>query len=126
TIKSDVFQTTIHFAGLNYTNPERTEYAYRILENGDAWTSLGTQNFLQPIGLGPGTYTLQVKAANEDGVESQPIQLQLYFQPKWYQTWWFKTLVALAIISAVYGLYRFRINQVRREEHLRRRLASDL
>lgn len=125
-VPNNIFQTTIHFAGLNYSNPERTEYAYRILEQGGDWIRLGTQNFLQPIGLGPGTYTLQVKAANEDGVESPPIQLQLYFQPKWFQTWWFRSLVLAALTAFVYGLYRFRVNQIKREERLRRRLASDL
>jgi signal transduction histidine kinase len=69
---------------------------------------------------------LKIKAINENGTESDPIELNLIFLPKWYQTWWFKSLMALLLMAIIYTLYRVRIRQLKKEEKIRRQLASDL
>jgi signal transduction histidine kinase len=74
----------------------------------------------------PGTYTLEVKAANEDGVECQPITMQLHFLPKWYQTFLFKLSVALTIAGLLYILYAFRIRQLKKVFSVRQKISSDL
>ncbi len=125
-IPNNVLQTTIYFSSINYFNPERTTISYRIEEQHSDWINIGNENSLPLIGLGHGTYTLQVKAINEDGIESEIKELTLIFLPKWYQTWWFKTLIGLAFIAIVYGLYRLRINQLKKEEKIRNQLAGDL
>jgi ligand-binding sensor domain-containing protein/signal transduction histidine kinase len=126
TIPTNVIQTTVHFRGLNYSNPERTQYAYRIVEESSTWIENGNQASLPLISHSPGNYTLEVKAVNEEGVWSKPIQLQLYFQPKWYQTWWFRLLMMTLVVGIVYLFYRFRIQQLQHEHHIRERLARDL
>ncbi len=63
-IPNNWLQTNISFAGINYLNPDRVTYAYRIKELDDNWINLGTQSFVTLIGLSPDTYTLEVKAAN--------------------------------------------------------------
>lgn len=125
-IPNDVYRTTIHFSGLNFTNPQRTTYAYRINEAGPGWIDLGDQHFINLIGMNPGQYTVQVKAANEDGLWSHPIQLSLAILPKWYQTDWFKILILLAIGAFFYGLYRYRIAQFHQQQAIRREIANDL
>jgi ligand-binding sensor domain-containing protein len=89
-IPSDALQATLYFSTLNYSDPKRSEIAYKINEREADWIDLGNTNSLPLIGFAPGTYHLQIKAANEDGVWSQPKELTLIFLPKWYQTWWFK------------------------------------
>lgn len=126
TIPNNVLQTTIRFVGLNYSNSERTEYAYRIVEEGERWIGNGTQSNLSLIRHTPGRYTLLVKAVNEDGVWSEPVVLRLFFEPKWYQTKWFWAGILLVLVFAFYQFYLFRIRQFQREEKIRRRLASDL
>jgi ligand-binding sensor domain-containing protein len=125
-VPNNTLQTTISFSGLNYSNPTRTTYSYKINELQPNWINLNTQNFVNLIGLSPGTYHLLVKAANEDGVWSKPIELELIFLPKWYQTWWFKALIILAVIAIAYALYRMRIAQLKKEQVIRTKLASDL
>lgn len=125
-IPSDALQTSILFSGLNYQNPERTSYAYRILEESENWIDNGTQASLVLIGHPPGEYTLEIKAANEELIWSRPVKLNLYFQPKWYQTWWFRILIAAILLGMIYQFYRFRIGQLQREHAIRQRLATDL
>ena len=125
-IPNNVLQTTIDLSALNYRNPERTTFAYKIDEIDNKWVNIGNQNFIQLIGLSPGSYHLQVQAFNEDGVPSEIKELTLVFQPKWYQTWWFKVLVAFLMAAIFYSLYRFRINHLKKEEKIRNQVAGDL
>ena len=60
-IPNNVTQTKISFIGLNYQNPNRVNYWYKINELGDKWIDLKNQNFITLIGIAPGKYTLQVK-----------------------------------------------------------------
>lgn len=127
TVPNDVLQTTISFSGLNYSNPGRVRYKYRFEEQNSKWIALGTQNFLNIIGLAPGSYTLLVQAANEDGVWTrEPIKLTLLFLPKWYQTWWFKLAVVCIISLVLYGVYLYRIKQIKVQQQIRRGIANDL
>ena len=125
-VPNNVLQTTIYFSALNYSNPERTTFAYKIEEQHSDWINIGNNNLLPLIGVPPGTYHLKVRAFNEDGVSSEIKELILIFLPKWYQTWWFKALVALTIVAIGYALYRLRVNQFKKEQQIRSKLASDL
>ncbi|MEP7237622.1 MAG: triple tyrosine motif-containing protein [Ferruginibacter sp.] len=125
-IPDNAIQTNIYFTGINYSNPERTTFTYRITEQSNSWVNLSTQNFVTLIGLSPGTYHLQVKAANEDGVWSEPKELILIFLPKWYQTWWFYLLIALTVAAILYALYRYRITQIKKQHEIRKNIATDL
>jgi ligand-binding sensor domain-containing protein len=125
TIPNNVLQTTLYFLAVNYGNPEQTVIVYRIREQGEEWITV-ENNTLPLIGFRHGTYHLEVKAANEDGVWSEPIQFTLIFLPKWYQQWWFKALLGLIVAGIVYTIYRIRIHQLKKEERIRARLASDL
>lgn len=125
-IPNNTNQTTIYFSALNYSHPVRTTTIYKIKETNSDWINIGNSNSLPLIGFGHGTYHLKVQVFNEDGMPSEIKELTLIFLPKWYQTWWFKTLIALTIISIGYALYRLRINQLKKEQRIRTKLASDL
>ena len=125
-LPSNIFQATVHFLGINYFNPERTMYSYRIKEQNMRWVELGHQNTLQLIGIPPGTYTLQVKAANEYGVWSEPVNLEVIALPKWYQTWWFRSSAILVVMAVVYSFFRIRINQLKKFFKLRTKISQDL
>lgn len=125
-IPNNTLQTTVYFSGINYRNPARTVFAYKIRELHKEWIHLGNQHFINLIGMSPGTYHLQVKAANEDDVWSEPRELVLVFLPKWHQTWWFKLLIAVLFLAAVYGLYRLRLRELKKEQEIRSKIATDL
>ncbi len=125
-LPNNIMQSIIYFSGINWSNPERTTFSWRILENGKKWSDSSTQNYISLLPLPPGTYHLQVKAANEDGVWSEPKELILVFLPKWYQTWWFYLLIVLTVSAILYALYRYRINQIKKQHEIRKNIATDL
>ncbi|HEU5164105.1 MAG TPA: triple tyrosine motif-containing protein [Chitinophagaceae bacterium] len=126
TFPRSLLQATVYFSALNYSNPERTTYKYRIKGQHDDWIELGTQNFVNLIGLKPDDYSLQVQSFNEDGVAGDIKEIQLVFLPQWYQTTWFKILLVVLVTALVYALYKIRINQLKKEKEIRTHLASDL
>lgn len=118
-------QTTLYFSAIDYANPGQISFAYRFKGTED-WIENGSQPFIQLIGSPPGQYAIEVRARTANGPWSQPAQLRLRIMPRWYQTIAFRIAIALLVLSITYLIYRSRINQVRREENIRRRLATDL
>lgn len=126
-IPSDALQTTVSFSAFNYANPDRPSFSYRIKELKGGWIDMGKRDFINFIGQNPGTYTLEVRAANEEHSWSPtPLQLELTFLPKWYQTLLFKIAVILAIALSFYSLYRYRISQLKQQQLIRQNISSDL
>jgi len=126
TIPNNIYKADINVISINYDLTSDLNYYYRIKELGNNWFFLGGKNTVSLLGVRPGTYHLQVKAANEDGVWSEPKELILIFLPKWYQTWWFYLLIALTIAGILYALYRYRINQIKKQHAIRKNIATDL
>jgi ligand-binding sensor domain-containing protein/two-component sensor histidine kinase len=125
-IPNTISKVDINVVSINYDLTSPPIYLYKIKELNNNWINLGNKNEIQLLGIPHGTYTLQVKAANEDGIESAPIELTLIFLPKWYQTWWFKALLALSLIGIGFALYKMRVAQIIKEQKIKNALASDL
>ncbi len=125
-IPNNIYKVDINVISVSYDLSAELNYSYRIKELSDNWFSLGTRNTVSLLGLSQGIYHLQVRAANEDGVWSEPTELVLEFLPKWYQTWWFNAFVILTIASIIYTFYRYRIAQIKKQHEIRKNIATDL
>jgi ligand-binding sensor domain-containing protein len=125
-IPNTAIQTRIHFSAINYSNPGRSIFAYNIQELQSSWVVQEGQNYVNLTGMNPGTYHLRVRAANEDGLWSPWEEILLVFSPHWYQTWWFTALVLLLCASAVFGIFRYRLAEFKKQQRIRKDIASDL
>jgi len=64
---------------------------------------------------------------NEDGYTGREQRsLKLVFLPKWYQTLWFKLLLALAALAIPFGFFQYRLHELRMQQQIRKEIASDL
>ena len=101
------------FAALNYAQPEKNQYAY-MLEGFDAdWIHASTQRFGRYTNLPGGTFTLRLKGSNNDGVwNEQGHAVGITVVPPFWQTWWFRGIVALVLLGGVFGAYRLRVRSV--------------
>lgn len=102
------------FAALNYVVSEKNEYAF-ILDGLDRdWYHAGTRRFGRYSNLPGGTYTLRVKGSNNDGVwNEQGTALKVIVDAPFWQTWWFRTLVAASAASLLTLLYLWRTHKMR-------------
>ena len=104
----DIF--TIEFAALNYSIPEKNQYAYRLLGFNDRWTYPGNRNTATFTNLSPGRYTFEVKGSNNDGVwNPEPRRLTIrVLPPPWRSPWAYALYVLLGGLLA-YLFFRYRV-----------------
>ncbi len=96
-------------------------YAYRMLGVDSTWTVTQTDN-VSFAALAPNQYTFQVKAINEDGVESEQIrEVQFIIDSPFHQKWWFYMLISLGSIVLVSYLYNYRISTIKKQNSLQQR-----
>ena len=118
---------SFRFAVLDYTNPRKNVYAYRLEGFEDRWNNAGGRNFAGYTKVDPGTYTLRVKGANSDGVWNEAgTGIDLVIDPPYWKTAWFRVAAAVMLLAVVAGAYNYRVARLLEMERLRVRIASDL
>ncbi|MCC6461617.1 MAG: response regulator [Saprospiraceae bacterium] len=106
--QSNVF--TIEFAALDFREPEKNRFAYRMLGFNDQWIQLGTQHQVTFTNLDPGEYTFQVRGANNDGIWNEtPRSLRIIITPPWWKTTWAYIAYALLFVAAISGFVQARL-----------------
>lgn len=111
------YSFTIEFAALEFTNPEKNEYAYRIEGISDQWIDIGNRHFVPFSNLSPGIYVFHVKGSNNDGIWNEKgTSLTIIVKPPWYQTTLAYSLYILALILLVFLYIRFRIRRLMKEK----------
>jgi len=104
---------SFEFAALDYTNPQKNQYKYKLEGYDDSWITTDAANRLAKYtNLSPGTYTFQVQGSNDDGLwNTEGTSLQITILPPWYWAWWSKTLYVLLLAGMLYVFYRFQLNR---------------
>lgn len=91
--------------------PSRLQFHYLLDGYDRHWHSAGSRRQAQYTGLGPGSYRFKVLAFNGDGVASPVAERAFRVLPAFYQTWWFRTLCALALLAALHAAFRWRVRR---------------
>jgi len=126
------------FTALSLVAPERNHFKYRLEGLEKDWVEAGSQRAAGYAHLPPGPYEFRVIACNNDGVwNGGGAALRFSVLPHYWQTWWFRTLVCLALLGAVGWVVRLvSVQRLRRklrrleEQHAlekeRTRIAQDI
>jgi diguanylate cyclase (GGDEF)-like protein len=115
------------FAALDFTAPERNLYAYQLLGFKQEWFELGNRRRATFTNLDPGEYTLKVKAANNDGVWSEPTELaHLLVAPAPWRSWWAYTIYGLVLVTMAVSYARGQAQKLRREAEYSRNLEKEV
>ena len=112
---------------LGYSQAPKNQYAYKMEGVDDEWHYSGTSRTTNYTGLPRGkTLRFLAKAANRDGVwTEEPVTLNIYITPPFWETGWFKTALGLLLLGLGYLLYRWRINSMKlRNIYLEREVAK--
>jgi ligand-binding sensor domain-containing protein/two-component sensor histidine kinase len=117
---------TLEVSGLNFVNPQLTRYAYRLSGLNDDWIDNGFNNIISFNNIAAGFYTLEVKAQTNTGLWSTPKSLTINVLPPIWKRTWFILLSVLAFLSTVYGVYRYRVNQILSVQNMKNAIAADL
>ena len=113
TVSPSQTRLSLHYAGLSFVAPARVRYRYRLDGFDTKWIDAGARRVAYYTNIPPGRYTFHVLASNNDGVWNEiGASLDIRVLPHTWQTWWFRTLLGLALLLIGYQIYRMRVRNV--------------
>lgn len=119
-VPADHKRITIAYTALSLAVPERIRFRY-FLEGFDRqWSEPSAAREAVFTNLAPDAYRFHVMASNSYG-EWNGSESVVGFEvdPAFWQTWWFRTTLALLVASIMLALYRLHLHRITRELNMR-------
>ena len=129
---------TFSYTAPEFIDPEDVHYFIKLGGADRDWLDAGNRSSATYASLNPGSYTFHVKAKNADGMMSEREALiHFIIAPPFWKTWWFITLLVLAIAFIFFFAVRYISTRKLREqvlilekekavEHERARISRDM
>jgi ligand-binding sensor domain-containing protein len=118
-LQPDQRNIRLQFAAVSTSFSGVIRYAYRLLGYDKEWLHNNNVNSIVYTNLPSGKYQLQIRTGNCRGQwNSLFLSIPIVIATPWYDQWWFRTLCVIAGLLIVYGVYRIRIKNIRREANL--------
>lgn len=113
---------TFYFSNFNYTNHQQTIYSYFLEGYDKVWSESSQLNMATYRNLLPGEYTFHYKYKEASGDWQDCLEpTRIRILPPIWATWWAKLLYFVLVMGGI-GLI---LSQVRRMEHLKRKVAIE-
>ena len=111
---------TFEFAALDYFNPLKNQYAYKMEGVDPDWVFTdATRRFSTYTQLDPGVYIFRVKGSNNDGIwNEEGTSIKITILPPWWRTNWAYTSYIILIIFTVYMTYYLQLRRMRLKHSL--------
>ncbi len=117
---------TIRYTALSLLFPDNVAFRYRLDGLDEDWIDVGQRREAYYTNLPPSEYTFRVQARNNDGVWNDVgASLSFAVKPRFYRTWWFYCLSALAIVGGVWGFLQWRVRLLQERERVLAKLVDD-
>lgn len=104
-------QNNLNFflAATSFLDEKSIQYSYRLQGGSNTqWSDPSNNASVSFVDLNPGNYILHIKANFPAGrYPEQIIQYAFSITPPWWQTWWFRTVMALLAIGLLIVGFRF-------------------
>ena len=115
---------TFHFSSPD-ANSENLYVRYKLEGQDKNWTSAGTRNEAVFTNIPANKYTFVVQQSHSPNFEtSTEARIALIIVPPYYRTWWFWSLIAIALAAIIFFGVRYRINQLNARLSLEAALAD--
>ncbi len=107
------------FTALNFSNPRKNQYAYKLEGVDQDWYNAGFRRFGRYTGLQPGRYTLKIKGSNNDSLwNEQGAAVDIYIRPPLWGRTWFRVTMGLCILGAIIAGFIVQRQSAERREQL--------
>ena len=119
-LNHDQNNISISFTLLDFLDPHKYSFKYRIKEISKNWIELGATKNVNFSSLPSGDYHLElVKSTDKPDLNHSPLSLHIVVKPPWYKTWWSFIVFSGILALIFYRLYLLRINQLLLKENVR-------
>ena len=108
---------SLEFAALSYANSHENHYRYKLENFEGAWNEVGSrQRMATYTNLDPGKYIFRVQGSNDDGIwNEEGASLTIVITPPWWNTRWFRALLAAVFLGLLWAAYQLRVRQLHHE-----------
>jgi len=104
------------FAVLDYTNPGKNHYAYKLEGFEKDWNYIGTHHFGRYTNIPPGEYTLRLKGSNNDGIwNEEGVSIKTTITPPFWMTLWFKASAGIVILCIIGGIFQLKTRSLKKK-----------
>ena len=115
-LPANVHNLRIEFTALSLVAPEKIHFKYKLEGQNRNWQEVINERHAIYTNLAPKKYRFHVIACNNRGVWNETGDtLEFSIAPAWNQTAWFYASCVAAFLAMLWGLYRLRLYQIRRE-----------
>ncbi|OCX54814.1 hypothetical protein BEL04_05475 [Mucilaginibacter sp. PPCGB 2223] len=114
TIPYDQATLAIDYTAIDYSFPEKIQFAYYLEGWDHGWNDVGRVKTAYYTRLNEGTYYFKVKVSNNNGVwDDQQLSLKIIVLPPWYRTWYAYLIYITLISGIIYIFWQYRIRQTK-------------
>jgi len=104
---------SFEFSALDYANPWKNQYAYRLEGFDSDWIYSGNRAFASYTNLDPGKYIFYVKGSNNAGFwNERGATIKLKITPPYWETWWFISLLIIIGVYLIISYFQFRTKSI--------------
>ncbi|GEM_PF-1251724 len=114
------------FTAFSFQNEDQVLYRTRLEPVESEWSEPTRLNTLHYPGLSPGLYRFQMIACNNSLLWNEdPAEVEFRIRPFFYETWWFRMLVAVGLLFLVGGGLLWRLSAVTQAKERLERLVEE-
>ncbi|MEQ1745704.1 MAG: ATP-binding protein, partial [Saprospiraceae bacterium] len=117
-LSHDQNNISIEFAALDFTDPSKNRYRYRLVGLDPDWVETSNLRFAHFSHLAPGRYTLRVQGNNGESAWSEARPLVIVVNPPWYLSNFAYLCYLSLLLWAGWKVYQFQIRRVKEREQL--------
>lgn len=114
------------FSAINYSHPEKNQYAYIMESFEKDWNYTdASRRYVTYTNLDPGKYTFKVKASNNDRVWNEKgVSLSIIILPPWWETLWFRLIMISTVIFVLVFVFISRVRHLKNQKILLEKLVT--
>ncbi|OJJ21297.1 hypothetical protein BKI52_12095 [marine bacterium AO1-C] len=117
---------SFHFEGISYYLPEKVSFQWRLKGLDKDWSPKTRTNEITYTNIPPGKYTLELKASNSwDQWSSNTFTYDFEVRKPYWQTWWFRILVAIVGVLLITLSFRWRMSALKARKKELERLVDE-
>ena len=110
---------TIEFSALDFTNPSKNRYAYKMEGIADEWVDLGNRRNISFSNLPAGEYVFHVKGANSDGIWNEKAKsLNIRIIPPIWKSKYAMVFYFFMVIIVIFFYIRIRERKLLQEQKI--------
>ena len=107
---------SFEFAVLDYVNPLKHRYKYRLEGFDSDWVDIGSRRYASFTGLAPGHYTFRVIGSNSAGAwNEEGASIALEITPLYWQQAWFRAAGVALALALILGVHQVTTRSIRRK-----------